>query len=167
MVINLKKEEFLATDPDLRVKTINKMLETTPLNDIAKKLDIPYSTFLSEMTKGDYVYIKRDKKYFKFIRNENSLIEQTRNSDYSEELSFLKKHLDVLKKLVSSHENAQPMVLDKQVYDVKAKFVNKNIKVNASIYQQFTELCENKFRHLKIQDLIAQALLDFINKYSS
>lgn len=165
----MNKEEFLTMDPETRVKKINKMLETTPLNEIAKELDIPYSSFLSEMTKGDYVYIKRDKKYFKFIRDENTQLgsrAETFTADYSEELSFLKNHLGTLKRMVSSQENVQPLILDKRIYDAKTKFVNKNIKVNVSIYQEFTALCENKFRHLKIQDLIAQALLDFINKYS-
>lgn len=161
-------DNFFKADPDLRVKEINKMLESKALPDIAKDLDIPYSTFLKEMTRGDYVYIKRENKYFKFIRDTNDKLTDKKEphiDDYKEELLFLKRHLDVLKKLISNYEKGQFLVLDKQIYDSNAKFVNKNIKVNHLIYEQFTKLCENKFPHLKIQDLISQALLDFIYKY--
>ncbi len=67
----INRDNFFTADPDLRVKEINKMLENEALPDIAKSLGIPYSTFLKEMTRGDYVYIKRENKYFKFIRDTN------------------------------------------------------------------------------------------------
>ena len=92
---------------------------------------------------------------------------ENNTNDYREELLFLKTNLDILKKLTSSCEEGQFLVLDKQIYDPNARFVNKNIKVNQQVYEQFTKLCDSKFRHLKIQDLIAQALLDFIYKYST
>ncbi|MGE8203040.1 hypothetical protein ACQKP0_00530 [Heyndrickxia sp. NPDC080065] len=163
----MNKEEFLTMNPDLRVKKINKMLETMQLPDIAKLLDMPSSSFSSEMQKGDYVFIKRDKKYFKFLRGINSPEKEIKTSDYNEELLFIKENFDVLKKLLSNQENGIRLILDKKIYETKAKYVNKNIKVNDSIYQEFTSTCERQFPHLKIQDLIAQAFVDFILKYSS
>lgn len=163
----MNKEEFLSMNPDLRVKKINKMLETMQLPDIAKLLDMPSSTFSSEMQKGDYVFIKRDKKYFKFLRGAKSPVEEIKSFDYNEELLFLKENFDVLKNLISNQEKYNMLILDKKIYDTKAKYVNKNIKVNDSIYQEFTSTCESQFPHLKIQDLIAQSFVDFISKYSS
>ncbi|MBA2879332.1 hypothetical protein HNR63_002404 [Anoxybacillus kamchatkensis] len=163
----MNKDEFLSMNPDLRVKRINKMLETMQLPDIAKLLDMPSSTFSAEMQKGDYVYIKREKKYFKFLRDENSSKDELNTSDYNEELLFIKRNFDILKNIVSNQEMSNLLILDKKIYDSKAKYVNKNIKVNDSIYQEFTSTCERQFPHLKIQDLIAQAFVDFISKYSS
>lgn len=163
----MNKDEFLTMHPDIRVKEINKMLETMQLPDIAKSLDMPSSSFSSEMQKGDYVYIKRDKKYFKFLRDENNLKDESKTSDYNEELLFIKNNFDVLKNILLNQKKDNVLILDEKIYDSKAKFVNKNIKVNDSIYQQFTSICDKQFRHLKIQDLIAQAFVDFIAKYSS
>ncbi|WP_033826896.1 hypothetical protein [Bacillus andreraoultii] len=148
-------------------KKINKLLEAMQLPDIAKSLDIPPSTFSSLMQKGDYVFVKRDKKYFKFLRGANSTVEEIKTSDYNEELSFLKENIDALKNLISNQEKHNMLILDKKIYDTSAKYVNKNIKVNDSIYQEFTSTCVSQFPHLKIQDLIAQAFVDFISTYSS
>lgn len=154
-------------NPDIRSKKINKMLETMQLPDIAKSLDMPSSTFSSEMQKGDYVYIKRDKKYFKYLRDEHNVQGELKTSDYNKELLFIKENYDIIKNIISNQDKNTTLVLDKKIYDAKAKYVNKNIKVNDSIYQEFTSMCESQFRHLKIQDLIAQAFVDFNAKYSS
>jgi hypothetical protein len=107
--------------------------------------------------------------FIKYRDTNDKLIDKKEpyTDDYKEELLFLKKHLDVLKKLTSNYEKSSFLALDKQIYAPNARFVNKNIKVNQQVYEQFTKLCDSKFRHLKIQDLIAQALLDFIYKYST
>lgn len=163
----MNKDEFLSMNPYIRSKKINKMLETMQLPDIAKSLDMPSSTFSSEMQKGDYVYIKRDKKYFKFSRDEHNVQGDLKTSDNNKELLFIKENYDILKNIISNQGKNTTLVLDKKIYDAKAKYVNKNIKVNDSIYQKFTFMCESQFRHLKIQDLIAQAFVDFNAKYSS
>ncbi len=133
-------------------------------------LDIPYSTFTKEMQKGDYVYIARENKYFKFIRNKNDYVSSKSyikgTEDYTEELAFLKENLEMLKKLVANSEENKMLILDKAIYDTKAKFVNKNLKSERSHLRKILKLCESQFPHLKIQDIIAQSLLDFINKYS-
>ncbi|TWN41158.1 hypothetical protein CHCC14525_2479 [Bacillus licheniformis] len=35
------------------------------------------------------------------------------------------------------------------------------------LYKQFVNTCEEQFPHLKIQDIIAQLLLNFIDQYSN
>lgn len=60
---------------------------------------------------------------------------ENNTNDYREELLFLKTNLDILKKLTSSCEEGQFLVLDKQIYDPNARFVNKNIKVNQQVYE--------------------------------
>lgn len=158
-------------DPDIRAEKINALLENSDLRGVSQMLDIPYSTFTKEMQKGDYVYIARENKYFKFIRNKNDYVSSKSyikgTEDYTEELAFLKENLEMLKKLVANSEENKMLILDKAIYDTKAKFVNKNLKVNEAIYEKFSKLCESQFPHLKIQDIIAQSLLDFINKYQN
>ncbi|GAY78711.1 hypothetical protein NBRC111894_4265 [Sporolactobacillus inulinus] len=57
--------------------------------------------------------------------------------------------------------------MDKSVYDPDVKLVTKSIKVNNEIYSRFITLCENEFPHLKLKDLISQALLDFTKSYTT
>lgn len=56
------------------------------------------------------------------------------------------------------------LLLDEQIYSKKVNFVTKSIKMNLEIYEEFGRFCEEHYRHLKLQDLIAQSLLDFMKK---
>lgn len=47
-------------EPDTRAELINKLLLKKSLNEVAKEIGIPSSSFSKEMTNQDYVYIKRE-----------------------------------------------------------------------------------------------------------
>lgn len=165
----MNKDKFFTMDVDKRVEEINKILINSDLKGVAEALGLAYSTFTKEMQKQDFVYIARENQYFKFIRDKESL-GNAKPSDkatigFQEELTFIKEHLETLRNLVSTVNEKPTLVLDKEIYNTKAKYVNKNLKLNENIYEKFSKLCENQFPHLKIQDLIAESLLEFINKY--
>ncbi|MEC1722831.1 hypothetical protein [Schinkia azotoformans] len=165
----MNKDRFFTMDVDKRAEEINKMLVNSDLKGVAEALGLAYSTFTKSMQTGDYTYIARENQYFKFIRDKE-LLGTMKPSDkattgFQEELTFLKENLETLKSLVSTVNESPTLVLDKDIYNTKAKYVNKNLKLNENIYEKFSKLCENQFPHLKIQDLIAESLLEFINKY--
>ncbi|EST52221.1 hypothetical protein T458_26895 [Brevibacillus panacihumi W25] len=83
---------------------------------------------------------------------------------YREELRFLCENIDVLKRLINS-EHRPPLTLDKQIYSNDASFSNKSIKMNEEVYKKFTKHCNEQYPQFRLQDLIAQSLLDFIEKY--
>ncbi|EST51927.1 hypothetical protein T458_26880 [Brevibacillus panacihumi W25] len=66
----MNKEIFFAMPSEKRVEVVNKMLQNASLKEVADKIGIAYSTFLKEMTVGDHVYIQRDNRYYKFIRED-------------------------------------------------------------------------------------------------
>ncbi|MEK4264170.1 hypothetical protein [Paenibacillus sp. FSL L8-0499] len=109
----MNKEVFLTMSPDKRVEEINKMLQSLPLKEVAVRTGIAYSTFLKEMTAGDYVYIQRDNRYYKFLRDEDASLKSKEESIgvYHEELLFLRENIDVLKQLVNCNANP-PLLLD-------------------------------------------------------
>jgi DNA-binding transcriptional regulator YhcF (GntR family) len=128
----MNTKEFLETSPDKRVITINAMLnkyENDSLRKVAEELKINYSTFCKEMAKGDYVYIKRDNKYYKFIRDTNNSLS---DKNISNELEYLISNFNKLQKLIDSTENNY-LILDKKVYSQPEQIVNKNIKINSLI----------------------------------
>lgn len=160
----MNANQFYEMDTSKRVTIINKMLEkyeSDALARVAEELGIRYGAFCKEMLKDDYVYIKRENKYYKFIReieHHNKL-----KNDYLEELDFIRNNLQDLKSLVDRKKDIS-FVLDKKVYSSN-KVVNKTIKISEDIYEEFLSICEAKFNYLKIQDIISQCLLEFINKY--
>ncbi|QEY21608.1 hypothetical protein D0S48_13555 [Psychrobacillus sp. AK 1817] len=167
----MNKDRFFTMDVDKRAEEINKMLVNSDLKGVAETLGIAYSSFTKEMQKQDFVFIARENQYFKFIRDKE-LLGTTKPSDkattgFQEELTFIKENLETLKSLVSTVNEKPTLVLDKEIYNSKAKYVNKNLKLNEAIYEKFSKLCENQFPHLKVQDLIAQALLSFTNEFQT
>jgi len=165
----MNKDSFFTMDVDKRAEEINKMLVNSDLKGVAESLGIAYSSFTKEMQKNDFVFIARENQYFKFIRDKELLgtakPSDKATTDFQEELTFIKENMETLKRLISTLDKSPTLVLDKEIYNSKAKYVNKNLKLNEAIYGEFSKLCENQFPYLKIQDLIAHSLLEFITKY--
>ncbi|ALS23762.1 hypothetical protein IJ22_34010 [Paenibacillus naphthalenovorans] len=97
-----------------------------------------------------------------FLRDPNSK-PQTTQTGYTVELNFLRENLDKLKKLTEN--NKLPLILDQRIYSKTSQFFVKSVKMNEDIYGMFTQYCDENYPHFRLQDLIAQSLLDFIEKY--
>lgn len=160
----LDKDTFISMSPTKRVQEVNKMLQKYDLKEISKLLGIPSSTFSKLMREGDYLYHQADKKYYPFVRSEAERTAST-TTEHSDEITFIKNHLDTLKKVVHHFEEAGNLLLDKRIYSKDAEFVNKSIRMNSAIYENFSHFCEEYYPHLKTQDVIAQALIDAMNRY--
>ncbi|OMD62991.1 hypothetical protein BSK62_22040 [Paenibacillus odorifer] len=157
----MNKDTFFNIPHDVRVTEINNMLQTMKLKEVSEQLDIAYSTFLKEMTAGDYVYVQRENRYFKFIR-EDSIPQTLSHSDFTEELLFIRENLNYFKTMLVTESD---LIISKKVHSKDAAFSNRSIKMNDEIYADFSNYCHEKFPQFRLQDLIAQSLLDFIEKY--
>lgn len=161
----MNKETFFTMQHDKRAEEVNKLLQSFSLEEVAEKIGVSYSTFTKEMQAGDYVFIKRDNRYYKFLRDPYSIPTKKPPVVDSEELNFLKENLEKLRKLVESNNDKSILQLDQRIYSKNSQFLVKSIKMNEDIYGTFTQYCDEKFPHFRLQDLIAQSLLDFIEKY--
>lgn len=161
----MNKESFFTMQHDKRAEEANKLLQSLNLEDVAKKIGVNYSTFTKEMQTGDYVFIKRDNCYYKFLRDPFSAPEKKKNELYSEELNFLKENIEELRELIANNNDKSILHLDPKIYSKNSPFSVKSIKMNEDIYSMFTSHCEENFPHFRLQDLVAQSLLDFIAKY--
>lgn len=163
----MNKENFFAMEKNKRVDAVNKLLAGRNQSEVAEIIGLSQSVFSKEMTKGDYIYITRENKYFKFIRDGNETAARgTKTNSYIEELDFLSRNLSKLMKLVETSDENVLLSIDKEIYGSGSIFVNKNIRINQAVYEKFINACGELFPHLKIQDLIAQSLLDFLEKYT-
>lgn len=160
----MDKDSFFTMTPERRVQEVNRLLQKYELKEIAALIGIPYSTFTKEMRKGDYFYHQSDRKYYRFIRDEDEKSIKGKYGD-SEVLSFIQENFDTLKSLIQNYQSSSFLLLDERVYRSNANFVNKSIKMNSEIYEEFSKFCEDNYPQYRLQDLIAQALIDFINKY--
>jgi hypothetical protein len=161
----MNKDDFYAMEPHVRVGYINKMLQTRGLEEVAKEIGMSPSSFSREMQNGDFVFIKRENQYYKFVRNNNIAIGNG-NSQVDETLNLINNNLDTIKRIISLFKDKTPLVLDEKVYSKQAKYTNNNIKMNDLIYKEFVNFCDERYPVYRRQDLVAQALLELMNKYS-
>lgn len=159
---DMNKEEFITLSPKKRVEEVNMLLRKHSLKEIANILGFKYSTFTTEIRSGgEYKFDKKNQQYARTIAiqdEENSLVE-------NEVLIFIKHNKQTLQRLVDMYQSNNLLFLDERVYSKNAKFENKSIKMNKDIYKEFSEFCDAYYNHLKLQDLIAQAILDFMERY--
>lgn len=69
----MNKDKFHTTSSKDRVAIVNDLLknEGSDLQKVADTLEMNYSTFTKLMQEDDYVYIKRENQYYKFVRDES------------------------------------------------------------------------------------------------
>ncbi|WP_281998848.1 hypothetical protein [Priestia flexa] len=160
----MDKNTILTMPPSIRVQEVNKLLEDHSLSEICELYGISSGSFSKLMREGDYLYHQADKRYYPFVRSEEERVKNPKSGD-SDEIAFFKQNVDTLKKIVSQFEEQGLLLLDNRIYSREAKFVNKSIRMNNDIYEEFSSFCEEYYPHLKTQDVIAQTLIDAMDRY--
>ncbi len=160
----MDKNTIISMPPAKRVQEVNKMLKEHSLSEICEHLEIPSGSFSKLMREGDYLYHQADKQYYPFVRSEDERVTSS-HTEHNDEITFIKNHFETLKKVIQQFEESGNLLLDKRIYSKNADFVNKSIRMNTSIYEDFSKFCEEYYPHLKTQDVIAQALIDAMTRY--
>lgn len=156
----MDKDQFITLSPTKRVEKVNHLLKSHSLKEIANMLNFAYSTFTTEMrNNGEYQYNKKNKQYVRAVTSE------VNEGEVGDSLSFINENRQALQRLVEMYQSDNLLLLNEKVYSKTATFENKSIKMNKDIYKDFSTLCDGKYPHLKVQDLVAQALLDFMKRY--
>lgn len=162
----MDKDTIITMTPAKRVQEVNKMLKRHTLAELYELLEIPSGAFSKLMREGDYLYHQADKQYYPFVRSEEERVKNPQNGE-SDEIAFIKNHVDTLKKVIQQFEEHGLLLLDKRIYSKDAEFVNKSVRMNNAIYEAFSGFCEEYYPHLKTQDVIAQALIDAMTRYKA
>lgn len=161
----MNKELFFNLTPAKRVVEVNKMLKEHDLKTVSEMIGISSSTLSKEMRVGDYLYHQADKQYYPFVRSEAERIKAQEQSE-DDEFLFISENMNILQEIIDEFKGERYLQLDKNIYAKNAKFFNKSIKMNSDIYKDFSDFCNSNYPHLKMQDIIAQALLDAMKHYN-
>lgn len=159
----MNKQHFFEMDVHLRAEKINEMLKDSNLSEVAEAIGIPSSTFSKEMQKGDYIYIKRENKYFHFLRDGTAAFLDSNNNQSDRTLDFLNKHLDDLKILIQNY-NSDKVQLNRKVYTDSSKVTTKSIRIRDNLFKEFQDYCKTHYPYYSIHDLAAHCLIEFTNK---
>lgn len=69
-------------------------------------------------------------------------------------------------KIVNELLKKEDFFIDKRIFDTSSKISTKNFRISDDLYNQFVKVCQQKFPHLKIQDILSQLIFNFVNRYS-
>lgn len=157
----MDKDQFITLTSEKRVEEVNRLLKSHTLKEIATMLGFAYSTFTTEMrNSGEYQYSKKNKQYVKVATSEDN-----NGGVVSDSLSFIEENRQTLQQIIEMYQSNSLLILDESVYSKTATYENKSIKMNKDIYSDFSKFCDTYYPHFKTQDLIAQSLLDFMERY--
>ncbi|WP_419957977.1 hypothetical protein [Psychrobacillus psychrotolerans] len=160
----MNQQELMTMSEVERVEFINQMLREPSIKrlaEVASKIGMSSSSLGKKMTEGAYTYSRSLKQYI--LRDDN---EGTLNKE--EVMKFLQENYGLLKALIEREQKIDSMTvlsLSPEVVKTKGDYIVKNTKIPSEINDQFSRLCEEKFSYLKLQDLLSQALWEFVIKY--
>lgn len=163
----MNKDNFSTMSSKQRVKAINDLLkmEGNDLQKVSEFVGINYSTFTKIMQEDDYVFIKRDNQYYKFIRDEKKIVETSNNDNL--ELNYLIENFSLFQSLIDRHKRNCDFFIDNKLFQTDSKSSTKTFRIPEELYKEFSKACKQNFPYLNIQDVIGQLLLNFVDEYSN
>lgn len=128
----MNKDKFLNLENRQRVAIVNDLLKNKAfdLQQVADHIGINYSTFTKVIQEDDFVYIKRENQYYKFVRDENA-ISSVENSE-DELTAFLNENLDTLKSIIDKHKRNDDFTIDKKIF--ASKLSTKTFRMSEELY---------------------------------
>jgi len=147
------------------INSINqKLTEGKSLKQIAEELNVGYSTIKSKLNEAGYKKI--DGQYI--IENNSNVLLPTPDADEPKQIETdiindILLRLETLEKIIGNNTN------DKKTIIIDLPEADEHVTsfaINDIILQQWKEFC-SKNKGFKNKDLIAQAMIDFMDKYNS
>lgn len=184
----MNRIEFDALIIKNQIEFINGQLQQEKtLTDICKEINIGRSTIRERFKKNGYEFSKSQNKYIYMIEivetkdNNTTFKTVTSNSskgvvatdssnlnDFNEILSNfneMNNKLNEVYKWYESQSSRDVVVTDKlQIDDFEKNIVVRSYKIYENIQKEFTIFCE-KNKKYRVQDIISQALKEFMEKY--
>ncbi|WP_431808733.1 hypothetical protein [Lysinibacillus sphaericus] len=153
--------QFRNLNSEEQVSLVNQRLieGSGRIADVATEIGVPASSLSNLLTKAGYAYSRKLKQYVIKADKERQVEEEP-----TKLLEYLIKNEDILRRVIEDYKGAT-LVLNPIVYKPNVEQVTKSFKLNIEVYNEFHQLLANKYPHYRIQDAIAQALLDFVENY--
>lgn len=179
----MNKEQFNNLDILTQVDYINKALANgASLTSICEKIGISRSTIRERFKKNGYIYYKDIHNYKSVIEvvteatdkptitklESNNLVVET---DLEQKLNYIlstydNKFNEMYTWYLKSKNNETAIDLKKmEIIDFEGKLITRSFKIYECIQQEFTQFCKKNNKY-KVQDILSQALREFLDKYN-
>lgn len=159
--LSMNEVKFRNLSSTEQLQWVNHRLQETgnKVDDIAKEIGISSSSISSLMKKSGYSYSRVKKQYIPMEEKEHIL-----KDDSQEFMEYLLANAGVIKKIVEE-SNSKQIIFDSSIFQTDSPFTSKTVKIKNSTLEEFQQLLKEKFPQFRTQDVLTQAIIDFIKKY--
>ncbi|HFQ6533930.1 hypothetical protein [Clostridioides difficile] len=182
----MNRSEFDNKDVKEQLDYINKkLLEGITLTNICKEIGIGRTTIRNRFKKNGYEYNSSQKLYTsiveiielkssdKVVQKESSnKVVEADNGNFNDLKDILYNFNEMSTKLNEVYNWYESQSSNKivrtnklEIEDFQGNVVTRSYKVYESIQQEFVAFCETNKKY-RVQDIISQALKDFMDKYN-
>lgn len=191
----MNRKEFDSLSIELQINYINTQLdEGKSLNMILKEIGIPKSTFRDRATRYGYKLDLEKRQYFlitnvinheeqnksnTIANNEEHRIINTKESNESmcKSITNVNNNYNSIEKVISEMQQQlnevynwylkEKNIIEKEELKItkfKGEAENRTYKIYPDVLKAFNKFCK-EHKQYKVQDIISQAILEFIKKY--
>ena len=111
------------------------------------------------MKEGGCRYSRAMKQYIPIAE-----VQQSKKANEEEFLSFLIDNAGVIHKIIDENSSKQ-LTFDSSIYQTGDTFTSKTVKIKTNTFNEFQTLLKDKSPQFRFQDMLTQAIIDFIKKY--
>lgn len=175
----MDRKVFDSMDISAQVEFINETLkEYGTLTKVCDVEDLRRSTIRDrfkkygyELIDGQYTLINSPTEALSMPKNRKVQDSSTNpvNGDIMATIKSMQKELNILKEEVKNLKKAAPIKSndDLNIMTFTGVCQNRNFRVDSNILKEFNSFCKKKkYSKYKKQDLLSQALKEFIDKYN-
>ncbi|MBM7578245.1 hypothetical protein [Jeotgalibacillus terrae] len=159
--LKINEVQFRNLTTNERVNYFNEELKHSgkTVDEAAKELGLSSSTVSLLMRKDGYRYCRMTKQYIQ--QEEKNTSSRTTQEEF---LKYLFENEEILRKVIGTTATKR-MIVDESIYYQNDSFVSKTLKIKGNTFKEFQTLLKDKYPQYRMQDMLTQALIDFIHKY--
>lgn len=174
----MDRDTFKSMDIESQIQFINdKLKEYDSFNKLCKGENLPKSTISENFKKHGYKFIDGQYRLIDSpveahthsevtnVHNSNTSYEEANNSDILDMIQALQKEVSTLRGEVNKLKS--PVKSKRKGIDITTftgTTENRSFRVDSNVLKEFDSFCKKNKKYKK-QDLLSQAIHEFIDKY--
>ena len=139
---------------------LNEELREKELKQVASEIGMSASSLTKDICIAGYRFDRTARQY---------VVAQVKKEDATDEvLAYIMQHFNAIQALIEEDRNKLNLCLeiDNRLYAAPTEaYQTRSFKIHQEIYNEFVQLYEEQFRHLKMQHVVSLAIAEFVKKF--
>ncbi|MFJ8103902.1 hypothetical protein [Lysinibacillus sp. NPDC096212] len=156
----MEKLQYKMLPIEEKLVWLNGELREKELKQVASVIGMSASSLTKDICIAGYRFDRTARQY---------VVVQEKKEDATDEmLAYIMQHFNAIQALIEEGRNRQNLCLeiDNRLYAAPTEaYQTRSFKIHQEIYNEFVQLYEEQFRHLKMQHVVSLAIAEFVKSY--